>query len=163
MKAIASKVRNCTSCPLHKTLDGCSPVPGKGSRTAKIMIVEMSPSKEAFLIGEPFSQIEKQTLDKLTEGIPKASLYYTNLLKCPTKSTAWKYLKPCLNHFSSEYNYLTPKMIIAVGTPTKRLLDELMLNCAIPHIPSLFKILNGSKQSMEDCRENIMNLYKVFC
>ena len=142
----------CTSCPLYEYLpEGCTPVPGLGS--GSIFIVGLYPNNDAVILGEPFDQIEIEILKNLLGSLDR--FYLTNLIKCPSKSHAKRYLNPCLTHFYAEYNWLKPKLMIAVGEQTKRILDELMLNCAIPHIPSLHKILNGSKADMETFSSNL--------
>jgi len=92
MEKLASLVKNCTKCSLHKTRN--KPVIGDGSVDAKIMFIGEAPGRNEDLQGLPFVGRAGKILDELLDSIDlkRDEVYIANILKCrPTGISFIKY------------------------------------------------------------------------
>jgi uracil-DNA glycosylase family 4 len=127
-----SEIRNpeCTLCPLHEFAKTIC-VMGKGSPTAKIMIVGEAPGLNEDEQGQPFVGKAGKLLD---EGLWQANIdprmtYITNLAKCrppknrpPTENEAFT----CAHtYLSAEYKLLKPTHILLLGNSALHMLTSL--------------------------------------
>lgn len=125
---IRDAVVNCTKCDLCKTRTNA--VPGKGNQNAKIIFIGEAPGRTEDIKGEPFvGSAGKKLSDALAKaGIPRDSVYITNVVKCrppnnrvPTESER----AACRAHLDAEINIIKPEIICVLGnTACKSLLGQ---------------------------------------
>jgi uracil-DNA glycosylase family protein len=81
LRALEAAEAACMRCPLYK--NATQVVPGKGPKTAQIMLVGEQPGDKEDIAGEPFVGPAGRLLDRALEraGIERASVFVTNAVK----------------------------------------------------------------------------------
>ena len=111
-------IRQCSDCDLRQ---GCqSPVPGKGSSPAYVMLLGQNPGTEEDQWGEPFIGKAGQQLNYLLMqcGVNREQVYITNVVHCLTRGNAPpkpNQVKSCSKWLSIELGLVQPKIIVAMG------------------------------------------------
>jgi len=118
MEKLASLVKNCTKCSLHKTRN--KPVIGDGSTDADILFIGEAPGRNEDLQGFPFVGKAGKILDDLLESIDlqRKNVYIANILKCrppdnrnPLKSE----IEYCTPYLDKQIDLIKPKIIAPLG------------------------------------------------
>ncbi|MCY3976061.1 MAG: uracil-DNA glycosylase [Thaumarchaeota archaeon] len=115
---INNQITSCTQCILHKHRKNA--VPGIGNICAEIMMIGEAPGIYEDELGLPFVGRAGHILyDILMDnGIPKSSLYITNVIKCrPPKNRIpnKKEINECKIYLMREINLIKPKIICIMG------------------------------------------------
>jgi len=118
LEEIKIKVIACTDCELCKTRTNA--VPGTGDANAKVMFVGEAPGRTEDVRGEPFVGAAGKKLTAMLEkhGIPRSSVYITNVVKCrppnnrvPLESERLS----CDKYLQGEIDAINPKIICILG------------------------------------------------
>ncbi len=118
LEKIRNQVISCTKCELCKSRTNA--VPGKGNPNAKVIFVGEAPGRTEDLRGEPFVGAAGKKLTDMLEknGIPRESVYITNVVKCrppnnrvPTESER----QSCREYLEKEIQLINPKIICIMG------------------------------------------------
>lgn len=129
---LRQKVMTCTKCGLCKTRKNA--VLGEGPITGcRAVIVGEAPGEDEDNAGRPFVGRAGQLLTDILEkggGIPRNSLYITNIVKCrppdPVKTNrapTEKEQSACREYIEAQLLLLHPDIVVTMGnTPTKALL-----------------------------------------
>ncbi len=82
LEKIASQIRVCTKCPLHKGRTNA--VPGEGNPFADIMFVGEGPGRREDELGRPFVGAAGKFLDELLASIhiERGEVFIGNVVKC---------------------------------------------------------------------------------
>ena len=127
MEELATRIRQCTLCPLHTSRTHA--VPGDGNATAQVMLIGEGPGREEDESGHPFVGAAGRFLDRLLaeHHLDRQALFITNVVKCrppqnraPRKSE----LDICVTQYLIEQIALVdPVVIMLLGSVSaKRLL-----------------------------------------
>lgn len=110
---------NCTACPLHEgTSRVC--VYGSGPANAQIMLIGEAPGAEEERTGRPFQGEAGQKLTAALReaGIPRESVYITNVAKCRppgNRTPKTDEVDACISYLIDEIETVQPKTILAMG------------------------------------------------
>lgn len=128
LDALRPRVLACTLCPLHKTRSNV--VFGEGNTATDVMFVGEGPGEVEDNTGRPFVGPAGQKLDEVlgAAGIPRDSVYITNIVKCrppgnrvPAKSE----MECCFPYLEAQIALIQPSLIVTLGnTSTQWLLPE---------------------------------------
>lgn len=118
LEKIKQKVVNCTNCDLCKTRTNS--VPGKGSSQADVIFVGEAPGRNEDQKGEPFVGVAGKKLDLALKniGIPRDSVYITNVVKCrPPNNRVPSAIEreACIEYLKKEISIIKPKIICILG------------------------------------------------
>jgi len=111
----------CTGCPLHSS-DSCTrKVPGEGCLQSPLMLIGEGPGFDEDKLGKPFIGRAGQLLTTILEklNIDRRRIYISNVVKCrpPMNRTPLaKEIKACSHNLESELAFISPKVIIALGS-----------------------------------------------
>jgi DNA polymerase len=115
---LATKVRACTLCGLHRSRT--QTVFGVGKRDARLFVIGEAPGADEDLQGEPFVGRAGQLLNAMLRaiGLPRSEVYIANILKCrppnnrdpePAESAS------CTPYLSQQIDLVQPRVLLAVG------------------------------------------------
>lgn len=123
--AAAAALAACTACSLRQTAK--APVMGRGSPTARIVIVGEAPGTEEDAAGSPFVGAAGRILSDMLEraGIPEQQVFITNAVACwppgqpgdrsrngkPSLPT----VRTCNAHLTAQLMAIAPRVIVALG------------------------------------------------
>ena len=115
---IETTVRNCRRCTLGQTRTQA--VPGKGNRSAQIMIVAEAPGKQEDLQGLPFVGPAGKVLDILltSAGLSRNDVFITNIVKCRppnNRDPLTSEQEKCMQYLRAETALLHPTVIVCLG------------------------------------------------
>lgn len=81
LEALATEIRACTACPLHRSARQA--VPGEGSAESGILFLGEAPGYNEDLRGRPFVGAAGQLLDQLLAGIglDRSKVFITNVVR----------------------------------------------------------------------------------
>lgn len=118
LEELREGVVNCQGCPYHLINDGR--VNGTGTTAASVMIVGQGPGPSEVTAGRPFTGASGQMLRRYIKdaGIPMASVYMTNLIRCvqpELKSLMPKSIRMCSRWLDDEVGLVAPSIIITLG------------------------------------------------
>jgi len=127
LEEIASEVRQCKLCGLHK--ERTNAVPGEGPADALVMFIGEAPGREEDAQGRPFVGPAGRYLNGLLDraGLEREQVFITNIVKCrppanrePTASE----VEACRPYLDGQIACICPKVICLLGRPaTTSLLD----------------------------------------
>jgi uracil-DNA glycosylase family 4 len=108
----------CTACGLARSRT--QTVFGRGSVSAKVLIVGEAPGFHEDLQGEPFVGRAGQLLDKMLAaiGLGEAEVYITNILKCrppENRDPTLTEVTSCTPFLEQQVELLKPSVILALG------------------------------------------------
>jgi len=134
----AAALAACTACSLRSTAK--APVMGRGSPTARIVLVGEAPGTEENAAGRPFVGAAGRLLTDLLEraGLPEQRVYITNAVACwppgqpgdrsrngkPSLAT----VRTCHTHLTEQLIAIAPRVIVALGAYAAG-----SLMCVSPH------------------------------
>jgi DNA polymerase len=171
LEEIASVVRECTRCPLHRGRTHA--VPGEGNPAAELMVVGEGPGEQEDLTGRPFVGRAGELLTKILASIdvPRETAYIANVVKCrPPRNRAPlpDERAACLPYLHRQMALVAPRVILALGSTAaeallgvKRPLGELRLKVhhlnGIPlvvtyHPAALLRNPNWKRPAWDDVR-----------
>ena len=115
---LATRVRACTLCGLHKTRT--QTVFGVGRRDARLFVIGEAPGADEDRQGEPFVGRAGQLLTAMLRaiGLPRSEVYIANILKCrppgnrdpqPEESAC------CTPYLEQQIALVAPRLLLAVG------------------------------------------------
>jgi DNA polymerase len=125
LPSLREAARHCRGCPLF--LHATQTVFGKGSASARIVLVGEQPGNDEDLKGEPFVGPAGRILDQALErvGIRRADAYVTNVVKhfkwVPKetkrihKKPSAREIKACRPWLDSEIGLVKPKVLVCLG------------------------------------------------
>lgn len=118
LEDVRLKVTSCTDCDLCKTR--INAVAGKGNPNAKIMFVGEAPGRTEDQRGEPFVGSAGKILTSILEkhGIPRDSIYITNVVKCRPPNNrvpSEKERQTCMKYLQNEIKIINPKIVCVLG------------------------------------------------
>ncbi len=125
LKRLESLCLECKMCPLHKTRKNV--VFGKGNEDAVIMLIGEAPGYSEDLAGEPFVGKAGQLLTRMLGAIDltRDEVYIGNILKCrppDNRDPLPEEVEACKDYLLKQIELIKPRMIIALGRHSLRLL-----------------------------------------
>lgn len=140
-----TSLENCTACQLHH--GRTQVITGKGSRSAKIMVITEAPTFNEDVAGEPFAEEAGKLFDNILQsiGYQMEDVYITPYVKCaPYQSfiTETEEAK-CHQHLMNELNEIQPQKILLLGrNVAKYLLKTTQSFDAVRNQPAHLNILD---------------------
>jgi len=118
LTAVASEVRACTRCPLHR--GRTQAVPGEGNPISDVLLVGEGPGAREDATGRPFVGPAGQLLNELlgTLGWAREDVFIANVVKCrppgnrdpePTE------IEACAGYLDRQEAALDPAVIVTLG------------------------------------------------
>lgn len=126
-KRLVEEIRNCKKCPLYRTRKNA--VPGEGPLDADVMLVGEAPGRKEDEQGRPFVGMAGKLLDAILEkvGMPRITVYITNVVKCRppgNRDPKPDEIRACLPYLRRQIELVRPKIIVALGRISGKLLFE---------------------------------------
>jgi DNA polymerase len=118
LETVATEVRSCSKCPLHRSRKNA--VPGHGSHNAKLMLVGEAPGRGEDEEGLPFVGRAGRILDDAlsNSGLERSKVFVTSILKCrppgnrnPKKTE----IEACRPYLTAQVECIKPNAILAMG------------------------------------------------
>ncbi|NOZ31058.1 MAG: uracil-DNA glycosylase [Crenarchaeota archaeon] len=127
-KKLVEEIRNCRKCPLHRTRKNA--VPGEGPLEVEVMLIGEAPGRKEDEQGRPFVGMAGKLLDATLEkvGLSRKSVYITNVVKCRppgNRDPKQEEVQACLPYLKRQIELLRPKVIVALGRISGKLLYNL--------------------------------------
>jgi uracil-DNA glycosylase family 4 len=119
LEKIASEVRVCVLCELHKGRNKA--VPGEGPANAEIMLIGEGPGFNENEQGRPFVGAAGNFLNELLAqaGLQRADVWITNVVKCrppANRDPLPDEIATCTSHYlDRQITIIDPKIIITLG------------------------------------------------
>ncbi len=118
LEVIASKIRICTLCELHKSRTLA--VPGEGSLNANVIFVGEGPGATEDIQGKPFVGSSGKYLDKLLDliSLNRKDVFIVNIVKCRPPGNRAPYLderNACLPYLKEQIRIINPYIICTLG------------------------------------------------
>ena len=107
----------CKLCPLYKTAQTVC-IPGRGSRSPRIVIVGEAPGAEEDRLGKPFVGGSGKLLEKTLYEEGVTDYWITNTVRCrpPQNRTPGKdEIAACLPYLEKELSELKPEYVVTLG------------------------------------------------
>ena len=125
---LEAAIRSCSRCSLHRSRR--NPVPGEGPRNAEVMFVGEAPGATEDEMGRPFVGAAGKLLTMALEsaGIPRSSVYITNVVKCRPPSNREprpEEIEACSVFLESQILLLKPRIIVTLGNVAGKKVFEL--------------------------------------
>lgn len=120
---IASRIHDCTACPLAENRTGT--VPGVGPEDAEIMFIGEAPGANEDKTGRPFSGKSGEYLDRILHqnGIDRSKIFITNIVKCRppnNRDPEAAEIAQCRDFLQQQIDAIDPKLIVSIGAPATR-------------------------------------------
>ena len=127
-KKLVEEIRNCKKCPLYRTRKNA--VPGEGPLEVEVMLIGEAPGRKEDEQGRPFVGMAGKLLDATLEkvGLSRKSVYITNVVKCRppgNRDPKQEEVQACLPYLRKQIELLRPKVIVALGRISGKLLYNL--------------------------------------
>lgn len=111
-------VKECISCPLHKTRT--QTVFGVGNKQADLLIIGEAPGANEDAQGEPFVGRAGSLLNEMLAsiGLSRENVFIANILKCRppnNRDPQPEEVSECIDYLLKQISLLKPKLILAVG------------------------------------------------
>ena len=128
-------MNDCLRCQLAESRlkRDWNAVPGKGSKTAPIVLVSDAPIKAESINREPMAGYYGMVLDRVLKAVPldRNLLWIDNLCKCVPLDEKGKFrsayvddeVKKCLPYFDQTMEEIKPKIIVALGDAALKFLS----------------------------------------
>ncbi len=118
LEALASRVRECTACPLHATRTNT--VFGVGNPATDVLFIGEAPGREEDRRGEPFVGRAGQLLNKILAAIQlrREDVYIANILKCrppDNRDPVESEIRCCEKFLVEQIELIEPRIICALG------------------------------------------------
>lgn len=116
--SIASEIRGCTRCKLHR--HRTQAVPGTGPVSAEVCFVGEGPGAREDEQGEPFVGRSGRYLDQLLKGIDldRGEVFITNVVKCRPPSNRDPHaaeVQACTPYLESQLELIQPRLVVTLG------------------------------------------------
>lgn len=118
LEAVATEVKACTACDLHKgTKNG---VPGAGNPRAEVMLIGEAPGFNEDRQGLPFVGAAGQFLEELlgVAGMRRADVFITNVVKHrppENRDPLPEEIKACAGYLVRQIAAIDPRVIVTLG------------------------------------------------
>ncbi len=144
VQAVTS-LENCTACKLHS--GRTQVITGKGSISAKIMVITEAPTFNEDVAGEPFAEEAGKLFENILQsiGYKMEDVYITPYVKCaPYQSFITEAEEAqCHQHLMNELNEIQPQKILLLGrNVAKYLLKTAQSFDAVRNQPAHLNILD---------------------
>ncbi len=118
LEAIATEIRGCTRCPLHKSRKHA--VPGEGSGISGIYFIGEGPGYHENEQGRPFVGAAGQLLNELlaSVGLDRRTVWISNVVRCrppENRDPAPAEIDACHSFTQRQLTALAPKVIVTLG------------------------------------------------
>lgn len=125
LEQIASDVRACTQCRLHRGRRKA--VPGEGPIDADLFLIGEGPGREEDASGRPFVGSAGRVLETALSvaGRPRKSVFITNVVKCrPPENRAPRAdeIEACRPFLLGQIEAVRPKVLVTLGSTALRAL-----------------------------------------
>lgn len=125
LEQIASAVRMCTQCRLHR--ERTKAVPGEGPINADVFLIGEAPGREEDASGRPFVGSAGKVLEAAlaVAGLPRKAVFITNVVKCrPPKNRAPRAdeIAACRPFLLGQIEAVRPKVLVTLGSTALRAL-----------------------------------------
>ena len=115
---VASSVRSCTDCPLHRGRSNA--VPGEGSPSAHLMFIGEGPGFHEDRQGRPFVGPAGQLLEGLLAsiGTNRDEVFIANMVKCrppDNRDPQPSEISACSKYLDRQIELVDPKIIVTLG------------------------------------------------
>lgn len=127
LEVIASKIRVCTKCTLHKSRN--LTVPGEGPLKAELMFVGEGPGATEDIQGKPFTGLSGKFFDKLLNLITlkREDIFIVNIVKCRppgNRAPSLNERNACLPYLKEQILTIKPHIICTLGKTALETLTE---------------------------------------
>ena len=118
LTAVASEVRACTRCPLHR--GRTQAVPGEGNPISDVLLVGEGPGAREDATGRPFVGPAGQLLNELlgTLGWAREDVFIANVVKCRppgNRDPESAEIEACAGYLDRQEAALDPAVIVTLG------------------------------------------------
>jgi uracil-DNA glycosylase family 4 len=118
LTAVASEVRACTRCPLHR--GRTQAVPGEGNPISDVLLVGEGPGAREDATGRPFVGPAGQLLNELLEtlGWAREDVFIANVVKCRppgNRDPEPEEIAACGSYLDRQEDALDPAVIVTLG------------------------------------------------
>ena len=118
LTAVASEVRACTRCPLHR--GRTQAVPGEGNPISDVLLVGEGPGAREDATGRPFVGPAGQLLNELlgTLGWAREDVFIANVVKCRppgNRDPEPAEIEACSGYLDRQEGALDPAVIVTLG------------------------------------------------
>lgn len=118
LEVIASKIRVCTKCILHKSRN--LTVPGEGSLNAELMFVGEGPGASEDIQGKPFAGLSGKYLNKLLNliSLKREDVFIVNIVKCRppgNRAPSLDERNACLPYLKEQMLIIKPHIVCTLG------------------------------------------------
>jgi DNA polymerase len=118
LAAIATEVRGCTRCPLHRGRTNA--VPGEGNPLSDVLLVGEGPGAREDATGRPFVGPAGQLLEELLHSIgwARQDVFIANVVKCRppgNRDPEPEEIATCAPYLERQERALDPAVIVTLG------------------------------------------------
>ncbi|HEX6473696.1 MAG TPA: uracil-DNA glycosylase [Candidatus Limnocylindria bacterium] len=118
LTAVASEVRACTRCPLHR--GRTQAVPGEGNPISDVLLVGEGPGAREDATGRPFVGPAGQLLNELLSslGWAREDVFIANVVKCRppgNRDPEPEEISACSGYLDRQEDALDPAVIVTLG------------------------------------------------
>ncbi len=122
---LAETIRQCTRCGLSE--HARQPVPGSGSATARLMIIDQAPGAQDEISGEPLSGQAGQLLDNMLAaiGLSREATFITDVVKCRpmvSRPAEPHEIAACADYLQQQIAMVQPSCILLFGNAAQSVL-----------------------------------------
>lgn len=122
---LAATIRQCTRCSLSE--HARQPIPGTGTVTARLMIIDQAPGAQDEINGEPLSGQAGQLLDNMLAaiGLSRDATFITDVVKCrpmvsrPPESHE---IEACADFLQRQFALVQPACVLLFGNAAQSVL-----------------------------------------
>ncbi|HYM53411.1 MAG TPA: uracil-DNA glycosylase [Candidatus Dormibacteraeota bacterium] len=118
LAAVATEVRGCTRCPLHRGRTNA--VPGEGNPLSDVLLVGEGPGAREDATGRPFVGPAGQLLEELLRSIgwAREDVFIANVVKCRppgNRDPEPEEISTCSPYLERQERALDPAVIVTLG------------------------------------------------
>ncbi|WP_193087171.1 uracil-DNA glycosylase [Advenella sp. FME57] len=122
---LAATIRQCTRCGLSE--HARQPVPGTGTATARLMIIDQAPGAQDEISGEPLSGQAGQLLDNMLAaiGISREATFITDVVKCRpmvSRPAEPHEIAACADYLQQQIAMVQPSCVLLFGNAAQSVL-----------------------------------------
>lgn len=125
---LEKEILNCRKCKLHANRRNA--VPGEGNKNSPVVFIGEAPGEKEDEMGRPFVGAAGKLLTELIEsiGYKREDFYITNVVKCRppgNRDPEDDEIEACLPYLIKQLELLKPRVIVALGRHSGRILFRL--------------------------------------
>ena len=118
LSAVATEVRGCTRCPLHRGRTNA--VPGEGNPLSDVLLVGEGPGAREDATGRPFVGPAGQLLEELLRAIgwAREDVFIANVVKCRppgNRDPEPSEIEACAPYLDRQEQALDPVLVVTLG------------------------------------------------